>query len=325
MSGVAGATIVFVVAAAAAVGSSVVLVSRLERLVDRLGLSEALLGVTVALAADAPELTSAVTAFVHHQTTVGSGVVLGSNVFNLAALLGLSGIVVGRLGLEAGVVRRDGFAAIGVAVTALLVVALHVPPGAGLAVGTVIVVAYLWLDARATRRPSPAVTPGGQRLDVDTWPHPAPVTSARADATVALVSLLVVVAASVALERSAGDVGAHAAIAPVVIGAVLLAATTSLPNLVGAVYLARRGRGAAVLSEATNSNVLNVLAGFLLPATVLGVGRATGADLLVAGWYAGLTALCVVLALRERALRRASGAVIVALYAVFVVTVVAIG
>ncbi|HLK44897.1 MAG TPA: hypothetical protein VKT18_02865, partial [Acidimicrobiales bacterium] len=108
MSGVAGATIVFVVAAAAAVGSSVVLVSRLERLVDRLGLSEALLGVTVALAADAPELTSAVTAFVHHQTTVGSGVVLGSNVFNLAALLGLSGIVVGRLGLEAGVVRRDG-------------------------------------------------------------------------------------------------------------------------------------------------------------------------------------------------------------------------
>ena len=51
-----------------------------------LGLSEAL-GMLAALAADAPEITAAVTALIHHDPHIGAGVVIGSNVFNLAALL----------------------------------------------------------------------------------------------------------------------------------------------------------------------------------------------------------------------------------------------
>ena len=46
---------------------------------------------------------------------------------------------------------------------------------------------------------------------------------------------------------------------PIVIGGLVLAAVTSLPNAVAAVYLARRGSGTAVLSTALNSNALNVL------------------------------------------------------------------
>ena len=49
----------------------------------------------------------------------------------------------------------------------------------------------------------------------------------------------------------------------------MLAAVTSLPNAVAAVYLARRGRAAATLSEALNSNTINVLAGLLLPAALI--------------------------------------------------------
>ena len=50
----------------------------------------------------------------------------------------------------------------------------------------------------------------------------------------------------------------------------MLAAVTSLPNAVAAVYLAGRGRGAATLSTALNSNALNVIAGLLLPAAIIG-------------------------------------------------------
>ena len=56
----------------------------------------------------------------------------------------------------------------------------------------------------------------------------------------------------------------------------MLAAVTSLPNAVAAVYLASRGRGAAMLSTTLNSNALNVAAGLLLPATI------TGEDLILA-------------------------------------------
>ena len=80
------ASVVFFLGAAFSLGTSWVLVSRLERVGERFGLSEALLGVTAALAADAPEITAAMTALIHHQEAVGAGVVIGSNVFNLAAL-----------------------------------------------------------------------------------------------------------------------------------------------------------------------------------------------------------------------------------------------
>ena len=59
--------IVFVIGALVSLGSSWVLVSRIERVGARLGLSEALLGMLAALAANAPEITAAVTALAGHQ------------------------------------------------------------------------------------------------------------------------------------------------------------------------------------------------------------------------------------------------------------------
>ena len=89
--------IAFLAAAAVSMATSWVLVSRLERVGARLGLSEALLGLLAALAADAPEITVAVSALVRHRARTGTGVAIGSNVFNLAALLGLSAVVAGRI------------------------------------------------------------------------------------------------------------------------------------------------------------------------------------------------------------------------------------
>src|ERR1700678_2104065 len=91
--------VAFVIGAIVSLATSWVLVSRLERIGERLGLSEALLGMVAALAADAPEITASVTALAHHQRAVGAGVTIGSNVFNLAALLGLGAVGAGRVGL----------------------------------------------------------------------------------------------------------------------------------------------------------------------------------------------------------------------------------
>ncbi len=62
-------------AAALSLSASVLLVVRLERVGARLGLSEALLGLLAALAADTPEITSAVTAVLRPEraTPPGSG------------------------------------------------------------------------------------------------------------------------------------------------------------------------------------------------------------------------------------------------------------
>jgi Ca2+/Na+ antiporter len=84
----------------------------------------------------------------------------------------------------------------------------------------------------------------------------------------------------------------------------VLAAVTSLPNAVAAVYLARRGRAAATLSTALNSNTVNVVAGLLLPGVVVGLGRPTLESALVTGWYAALTLAVITVAYVRRGFSR---------------------
>ena len=105
--------VVFLVAATVSLAASWVLVSRLERVGARLGLAEALLGMLAALAADAPEITAAVTALAGHHARIGAGVVIGSNVFNLAALLGLSAVLAGEIALHRRVIALEGVVAVG--------------------------------------------------------------------------------------------------------------------------------------------------------------------------------------------------------------------
>jgi GrpB protein/Sodium/calcium exchanger protein len=127
-----------------------------------------------------------------------------------------------------------------------------------------------------------------------------------------------VVGASTVMEVAATALGRRYAVAGIVTGALVLAVVTSLPNAVTAVYLARKGRGAAVLSTALNSNAINVTAGLLVPASLTGLGPPAGQDMLVAGWYAGLTLLALAYAYRGRGLGRTSGAAIIAGYLAFV-------
>jgi len=105
----------------------------------------------------------------------------------------------------------------------------------------------------------------------------------------------------------------------------VLAAVTSLPNAVAAVYLAARGRGHATLSTALNSNTLNVVAGLLLPATVIGLGRPSGQAVLVTAWYVALTLAVLGLTYRDRGLGRGAGSLVIAAYAAFAVSVLASG
>jgi cation:H+ antiporter len=133
----------FILGAVVSLATSWVLVVRLERVGERLGLTEALLGMVAALAADAPEITASVTALVHHQRTVSSGVVIGSNVFNLAALLGLGSVVAGRIVLHRKVVLLGGAVGLAVSLVCLLAVAGLLTAAAALAVVLVVLIPYL--------------------------------------------------------------------------------------------------------------------------------------------------------------------------------------
>ncbi len=326
-------SILFCAAALLSLATSWLLVSRLERVGARLGLTEALLGMLAALAADAPEITSAVSAMLAGRTKIGAGVVIGSNVFNLAALLGLSTLIAGRIALHRRVIAFESLVALGIGGVCLLVVLGLLSPPVGLVLALLLLLPYLVLLGVPYERLARAGLPDAWgrwfaqavlEEEAELLPAIHPRRGDARDAMVAACAVLIVVAASVAMEQSASTLGQRIAMPQIIVGGLVLAAVTSLPNAVAAVYLARRGRGSATLSTAMNSNALNVVAGLLLPASVAGIGVVSGDATLVAGWYVGLSAFALAAAYRSRGLRRASGALILCAYLAFSVMLVAI-
>jgi cation:H+ antiporter len=322
----------FVLAAAVSIGASWVLVAKLERVGARLGLTEALLGMLAALAADAPEITAAVTALLRGDTHVGVGVVVGSNVFNLAALLGLAGIVAGQIALHRRVVELAGAVALWMCAVTLAVVTGACSPLVGLLGALAVLAPYgVVLGVRHERVRSlrlPTAWTGWlvaaiseEEMELEVAIHPG--RGHLRDALIAAGAVVVVVGASVAMERTASVLGVRHAVPEIVVGGLVLAAVTSLPNAVAAVYLATRGRGAAVLSTALNSNMLNVLAGLLIPTAILGLGAPSGEATFVAFSYMAMTVLALTCAYLSRGLRRSAGVAIVAAYIVFAGVLVA--
>jgi cation:H+ antiporter len=105
------------------------------------------------------------------------------------------------------------------------------------------------------------------------------------------------------------------------LGTVILAAITSLPNAYAAVRLALRQNGAAVVSEAFNSNTLNLLAGIGVPALVVGsvtTVRGSAADL---WWLLGLTVIALGLGYAQRGLSRAGGLLLIVVYFLFLLSI----
>ena len=319
------ALLVFAGAFALTVASSVVLARELDRIGERLGFSEALLGIVTALGADAPEIASAVAAIVAGHEDTGVGVVVGSNVFNLAGLLGVSALIAGPVRIHAHGLALTGGVAIAVAIIGGLVAVGVLPGAAGfilalLALAPYVTVSALHARARA-RLPHflrEAVVEEQQDARRDEFARPA----TGVDALAVVPALAAVVGGAYGMVAAAQSLADRWDVSDVVIGALVLAALTSIPNLIAAVRLARHGRGAACVSESLNSNNANILVGLCIPALFLGLGSASGIEIFAACWMVGMTAVAVALGF-GRGLTRREGTAIIALYVVFVVAVAA--
>lgn len=339
----AASVVLAVAGAVSSLAASWVLVSRIHRVGEHLNISEPLLGLVAALAADGPEVTSAVTAVVEHQRSIGIGVVLGSNVFNLAALFGLGALVAGRLVLGRRAVLLSGTA--GLAIGALCVAAVGgtLSPVAATVLAFSVLVPYalvmaepgwLWRAGGVMERQVAWLRSAVREVEADAVPDAVPDAASdpvgggrsgssnlRRHIVGAAVALVVVIGASAVMERAASRLGVAASLPGIVVGGIILAAVTSLPNAVAAVHLAHHRQGAAVLSEAMNSNSGNVVLGLLFPAIFVGLSHPAGVGEMVTGWYVGLTVVALAIAYAGRGIGRRGAAVIVAGYLAFVVMV----
>jgi cation:H+ antiporter len=313
----------FAAGLALTLAGSELLARGLTRLGTKLEFSEGLLGLLAALGADSPELSSAVIAILAGAGDVGVGVVVGSNLFNLAALLGLSAIVAGGVRVRRGPLILDAAVGLGVMLAAALMVAGLASPTSVAVIVLPLIAAYalvLALPRSWLAHLNPLL--GGVPQSLIEVPyevaHDRPIITHRSWTPVLLlpIALVGVVGGSYAMVHAALASQSLLHLSSAVLGTVVLAALTSLPNLWLALHFARTNRGTALMSAAMNSNTINLLGGLVVPALFIGAGFARG-SFAYFGWLLDLTLLAVLAPLPRRRLSRAAGVAIIAIYLVF--------
>jgi cation:H+ antiporter len=312
--------------------SSAVLSKRLDQVGLWLGFSAGLSGLVTALAADSPEIASAITALRSGQSDLGLGVIFGSNIFNLAALLGLGALVAGRISCARETLLLNAGVAIGIT---LLVMAQRLYGLSTLATGlliTAVMIPYLAISAlkptqvRRLNLPSGVskwVSSAVGATAIDTTAGPSPGAPSWADVAAILPLLAMIVLASMGLVRAASALGGRLGWSEVTIGALVIASLTGIPNLIAALRLALQGRGAAVVSETNNSNSLNLIVGAYLPTLFVSPGDPSALARLSMWWLAGASVLSAALFLPKRRLDRFGGSMIVISWVGFAVVILA--
>ena len=116
---------------------------RLDRLGVRFGFPEALIGLLTAVAADGPEIWSALFALAKGAHDVGVGVLVGSNGFNLAAMIGVSALVTGRVRLARETLLFEGTVGLIITLLASALLLRWLSPAGTTIASAVVAVPYL--------------------------------------------------------------------------------------------------------------------------------------------------------------------------------------
>jgi cation:H+ antiporter len=140
---------------------------------------------------------------------------------------------------------------------------------------------------------------------------------------VLLLALCLIVAGSVGAVRAATDLASAWSIPNALVGVLVLAVLTSLPNAWTGVRFGLQGRGSALMSETMNSNSINLVFGLAVPAA-LGVFTAfSGLAIFDLAWLIGMTVAALVLFGRRGGAGRGAGVFLIVLYAAFVAVQIA--
>jgi cation:H+ antiporter len=233
-----------------------------SRLARSAGISPLVVGLTVvAFGTSAPELAVTVQAAHAGQADVAIGNVVGSNIFNILFVLGLSAAVA-PLVVQQQIIRLD----VPLVIAASVAMYLMARDGTitrtdGLLLFAALLV-YLVFVISQSRRESAAV-----RAQYDEAFGSAPGQSERwwVYAGLILAGVLMLALGARWLVQAASATAAALGVSSLVIGLTVVAAGTSLPEVATSVLASIRGERDIAVGNAVGSNLFNILA-------VLGLG-----------------------------------------------------
>lgn len=289
-------------------------------LARRLGVSPFVIGsIIVGFGTSTPELSASTVASMRGAVDIAVGNVVGSNIFNVAVVLGVAALV-RPVKTDPRALRIDLAVAAVVSIIPWfsLLTGGELPRwmGALMLLGLLAFVVRTWRHGRV----DDAETQLGEALAQEVKPSTSPWRGILGS----IIGLAMLVLGAKLLVDSAVGIARSAGLSELVIGLTIVAVGTSLPELVTSVVAALKGHAELALGNVLGSNIFNLL-GILGLSAVITPQRIAPQTL----WLDAPLMLALVLALAlivrtGQRISRAEGALLVALWVGYVVALLAI-
>ena len=216
---------------------------------ERLRIPQIVIGLTVvAMGTSMPEFTVSLVAALKGTPDLAVGNVIGSNIFNVFAIVGIAAMIAPMTILSLTVKRDLPFAL----VAALLLVVFGLDGNIGrldAAALFLLFVIYMIITVRQAR------------AEVKSEDNPAPATQKNLMLSIfwLLIGLTALVLGSNQFVDGASAMAKSFGVSEAVIGLTIVAMGTSLPELATSVVAARKGNSGIAMGNVIGSNVFNIL------------------------------------------------------------------
>ena len=233
-------------------------------LARNVGISPLVIGMTIlAMGSSAPEMMVSATAAWDGKTDTAVGNVLGSNIANIALILGITAIIK-PLSISSAVIRRELPLMIAVTVLAgILLWDSHLGFYEGILL-FILFAGFLFAMLQISRKEQKA---GDAFVDEQESEVPEDVTNPKAIMWVVIGLILLPLAASMLVDNAV-IIAKYFGMSDLVIGLTIIAIGTSLPELAASLAGVLKGEDDMAVGNIIGSNVFNILAVMGLPGII---------------------------------------------------------
>ncbi len=289
-----------------------VLVRGAARLAAAFGVPALVIGLTVvAFGTSAPELAVSVKSSFAGQAELAIANVVGSNIFNVLFILGLSALVA-PLVVSQQLIRQDVPIMIGLSALVVLMILdgmIGRQEAVVLVTGLLLYTVFLFYQGRKNNA-----------AEADAGSDAEPAAPLWQNLLLVVGGLALLVLGSRWLVDSAVSIAASFGVSEAVIGLTIIAAGTSLPEVMTSVMATLKGERDIAVGNVVGSNVFNILcvlgvSGLVSPQPLVAGEQLSGIDIPV---MLAVAALCLPLFFTGAMLHRTEGAVFLLLYLAYV-------
>ncbi|PWN06534.1 calcium/sodium antiporter [Rhodohalobacter mucosus] len=285
-----------------------------SRIAAILGMQPLVIGLTVvAFGTSSPELAVSIKSSLSGDASIAVGNVVGSNIFNVLFILGISAIIV-PLTVSQKLVRIEIPLMIGISVLTWLFAFNGVLSAAEGAVLFACLILYIWFLIRQSRREKLSEQPpdAGQQLtpDLGAW---------VLNSGFVIGGLALLVFGSRLFVDSATDIARAFGVSELVIGLTIVAAGTSMPEVVTSIIAAVKGERDIAVGNVVGSNIFNLLAVLGISGVVAGGGMSVSdsAILFDIPVMIAVALLCLPVFFSGKQISRAEGWILLVLYTAY--------